>query len=267
MNLSDKIISKAKLKRRRIGIGLEQVDEQIIKGLKKCEHIAEVIVIGSKIDGFECHTPEEPNDHLVTLLKKKEIDGMVWGNLDLGIKNRYEEYKKQFNISKIYRTSLIRDAVGREFFFGPTGLNEGSKREDKIIYIEKVINFIKKFDIEPKIGLLSPVTHGDVGTNKEADRLYNDAEYIEKYLKEKDYIVEHFTTRIEKAIPNCNFVVAANGMIGNQTSRALWLIGGAGRLIFLPILTDKFIFEDTSRSEKDFSQHIVFATAWANWKI
>ena len=163
MNLYDKIINKARLKRRRIGIGLAEVDEEIISGLEKCKPIADIIVVGSKIDGFECHTSEYPNKELVTMLKKKEIDGMVWGNLGLGIKNRYEELKKQFNISKIYRCSLIRDAIGREFFFGPTGLNEGYKRDDKIIYIEKVINLIKKFDLEPKIGLLSPITHGEIG--------------------------------------------------------------------------------------------------------
>ncbi len=60
MNLSDKIISKAKLKPRRIGIGLAEVDKEIIGGLEKCNPIADVIVVGSKIEGFECIVSDDP---------------------------------------------------------------------------------------------------------------------------------------------------------------------------------------------------------------
>lgn len=267
MNLSDQIIRKAKVQRRRIGIGIDEVDNAIIDSLSNCKDVADVVIVGEKIEGFECYPTDKPDEKLVALLKEKAIDGIVRGNLRMGVKNRYEKLKKEFDISKIYRVSLIRDAVGREFFFGPTGLNEGYERDDKIYYIENVSNLIKKFDIVPNIGLLSPIDEEDKGLNKEADRLFDDAEYILKYLEDKEFTVQHFRKSIEKAIPNCNFVVAANGIIGNQTSRALWLIGGAGKLLFLPILTDKFVYEDTSRNEKDFSNHIIFATAWANWNL
>lgn len=265
MKIFDKIQERAHLKRRKIGIGLIKVDNDILEGLEKSKEYADIVIIGSKIDRFESISTDDPEIKLVSLLKDGIIEGAVRGNLrnyGLFLKKLLE----RFNIGKIYRLSLIQDVVGREFFFGPTGLNEGLGREDKILYIEKAIESIKKIGVEPKIGLLSPIRPDMKGENKEADILFEDAEYIAGYFLKKGYQAKHFEMSLDEAIPNCNFVVAANGMIGNQTSRALWTIGGGGKLLSLHGLIDKFVLEYTDRNEKDFSCHIISATALINWK-
>jgi predicted methyltransferase MtxX (methanogen marker protein 4) len=238
MDLNRQILARARRRKRCIGIGLIRADDEIISGLEESQVYADVRVVGIQLNGYQCTVSSEPNTDLVCLLKSGDIDGAVRGNLD----HRpaiYEQLKEQFCLNPICRCSLIKDAQGREFFFGPTGLNEGLGRNDKLAYINEVINFMETFEITPRIGLLSR-RDDDVGINAEADGLYEDAEQIQRDLQQRGYQVEHFANEVERAIPNSNCVVPPNGMLGNFMSHTFRSQGAS--LLALPVLT-----------------------AWANW--
>lgn len=138
--------------------------------------------------------------------------------------------------------------------------------------------------------MLSPIWQKDVDSliNKKSVSEY-DRKLLEQlvvYEEENRLLIKElnmlglncvdYGNRIEKALRDgCNFLVPINGIFGNAISRALWLIDdrkpsrdfNKPELISLQLLTEKhfdWIFENTSSSEVDFSNHIIAANARLN---
>jgi len=269
------IRERAKFKRQKVGIILnkENLSERE-KWYPKAIEFADIIAT------------DNPTQ-LIELLKKNEIKAIVRGQL----KGQYsfeKELKSIYNFKEDYRCSIIKDVCGRVFFFGPTGLIGMNCYDGRKKYIIRVINYINNFRPDHiKIALLSPIWEKDVldllndSNLSDFDRtlfqnlLKKDEEnkILVQELKSMGFDAYNYGNRLEKALwDECNFIVAFNGIYGNAISRSLWLIdnrkiSSKAELISLPLLTEKqfsWIFENTSSSELDFSNHIISATAFLN---
>ncbi|MEK7589863.1 MAG: methyltransferase, partial [Patescibacteria group bacterium] len=83
--------------------------------------------------------------------------------------------------------------------------------------------------------------------------------FAKKEIDAKNYAIE-----IETALKDgCNIIVPPNGMVGNQIFRTLILVGG-GKLLTGSRANLPHPYEDNSRSETDFENHIRWLAAWIN---
>lgn len=279
-NILELIMKRASLTRRRIGIGIlpENLNESI-KYYNQAIKYAEII-------------PCSSYDKLLDLLDKKEIEGIVRGQLD----SSYELFNKlgeKYYFKKDFRVSIIKDVNCKIFFLGPTSIRWNHCLEDKKQYISRVINHMKDFmilDDEIKIAVLLPMHQNDIIELKDSKKLLDresikqlklleqagrDNEDLINYLTNQGYHAKNYDNRIERALDdNVNFIVPFNGIYGNAISRALWLVDRRNteekaRLISLQLLTENYydwVIENTASTEQDFSYHVISAVAWLNRK-
>ena len=267
----DQVLAKAKKQKRRIGIGIIKDEPEIIASLKRAQELVEVVVYGLKIDGFECYEApdKEAGPLMVRHLKEGKIDQFVRGQVD--DLSMIEEYKKQFNLPadlKRVAFALMEDKDGWQFFLVAASNPDAQDLADKIRLIDPLTDWMKnKFNLEPKVAVMATCRPESVGKDLVMTQTYEEAEAVVKHLTEKGIEARNVNIELEqaKAWP-ANVLMAARGPIGNQIFRAMYHCGG-GKVIICPtILTEGHIYEDDSRSEKDYYTHIVFAQALANEK-
>ncbi|ENN96097.1 methanogen marker protein 4 [Methanocaldococcus villosus KIN24-T80] len=224
-----------------IGIGLGKNKEEVIKAYNKLkEENIEVVLI-------------EDYKTLIDKLLNKELSGAIRGSLPSSEVIPYLREK----IGKFYRASILKNPFNNKLFLlSPVGIDDISidKKEridDKIRIIKYASNLLKKYEIEPKIGLLSGGRLEDRGRNIIVDETIEEAEEIKKNLKE--YNILHYGILIERYLKeDCNIIVAIDGITGNLIFRSLALVAGLEGYGAILLSNKEIKFIDTSRE--------------ANWK-
>lgn len=277
-DILDVILHRASLRKRRIGIGILS------------QHLANSDLFYANAKKYAEIVPLSTYQELLNLLYKKEIEGIVRGQLDSSYQ-LFNELGNKYNFKKDYRVSIIKDVCGRIFFFGPTSIRWNHRLEDKKEYVLRVIQHIKDFGInenEIKIAILQPMHQNDITDFKTVDKMLDkdsivqlellerasiENEKLIKYLIRRGLNAKNYDNRIEIALEeDVTFIVPYNGIYGNAISRALWLVDhrnteDKARLISLQLLTENvynWVVENTAATEKDFSSHIISAVAWLN---
>jgi predicted methyltransferase MtxX (methanogen marker protein 4) len=277
-DILDLILHRASLKKRRIGIGILP------------QHLGNSDIFYSYANKYAEIIPLSTYDELLNLLYKKEIEGIVRGQLDSSYQ-LFIELGEKYNFKKDYRVSIIKDVSGRIFFFGPTSIRWNHCFEDRKEYVLRVVQHIKDFGIDENeiiIAILLPMHQNDIIDLKTVDNMLDkdsivQLELLERasieneklitYLTRRGLNAKNYDNRIEKALEeNVTFIVPYNGIYGNAISRALWLVDhrnteDKARLISLQLLTENvynWVVENTASTEKDFSYHIIAAVAWLN---
>ena len=114
--------------------------------------------------------------------------------------------------------------------------------------------------MKARVGVLSGGRLEDMGRNTRVDETLSDGEALTKQAIKKGISATHFGILLEDALESSNFVIAPDGITGNMIFRALHFFGGA-KAIGAPVVNIDYVFVDTSRAKKDFSDSIALAGA------
>jgi len=263
-----------KLGRPKIAFGIKESNSVIEESLRRGEKYADLVLVSKQeIPGFKTVVSENPEYKIIDMLLDGEVDGIVRGTIDdFGAFYHYCK-KTGFIKNKVINPGLMETPEvdtpsGKkkyQFFISPGSNPEGWEVEEKIYLTEGIAEFMRTLGWEPKIGFFTSVRPGSIGKNPKMDQTWHDAEKCVQYFKEKGYNAINYNIESNTAIEDgANLIVPANGMIGNQMFRMVLVSGG--KCIICPRINLPHIYEDTSRTEKDFEWHIKYAAAWANSK-
>ncbi len=263
MDILSEIEKKARSNHARIGLGIGEISEKLIKSAEEAGGYADVVLVGDEKHikatgtGLEIiHSTEAPRT-LVELLAAGEIDGAVRGTLSAT--KTLSILKKSLGMNRLYRVALLETAGGIPFFLAPVGIDEGSSVGEKIELVKRGVQHIRRLGLEVKVGILSGGRFEDIGRDKNVDRTLHDAEIVTKKLCDMGINAKNYSILIEDAIEEANFIIAPDGVSGNLIFRTLVFLGG-GHGYGAPVLMEK-VFVDTSRVKEDAGRAIMLASA------
>jgi len=260
--------SRAKGKIANIGIGLGSEQSQNLKVFKKTQFFlrknsSKIYFFGepkgisqilnqstSSKNNFELIESCEPEKDIINYLKENTIDAVIRGNLSSS--KFLKHLKRSLNISEIYRLALLESFDGKQFFFGPVGIDECNDYQKKINFIENAIILFQSLDIEPIISILSGGRLSDIGRDVYVDKTINMAKQVITHLKEKypKLNIKHDEILIESSLKNkSNIIIAPDGISGNLIYRTLVHLGGGKAYGAIYLGLDSTII-DTSRVGK-----------------
>lgn len=268
----NQILEQAKKQRRKIGISIVfDLTPEIVKSLEKSKEIADVVIYGKEIPGFECVVmsgDKEIGERMVLDYQTRKIDQFVRGQIDdFGM---VEQFKKSFNIDPSERrvdTALVAAPNGYEFFLIGGSNPDCQNLEEKKRHTDGVLWYLQEYfpGVKPKVAVMATCRPGSYGKDPVMSGTFDEAEAMVKYLNKKNIEAKNVHIEIEKAMEwGANVVLAARGAIGNQIFRVLYYLC-KGKIYCCPtIFPSKGIYEDNSRNETDWYPHFVVAAAYAN---
>jgi predicted methyltransferase MtxX (methanogen marker protein 4) len=258
-----------------VAMGVRDPDPETVKCAAAAveKEYADVILVGSKSEiekasriyynvkedeplllPFQIIDTDTPEDELVSLLVSGKVDAAIRGTANAS--DSLSNLKKACHIDKIHRIAILLTKYGSPFFFAPVGIDEGTTVDDKIEFICLGTHLLKRLGVSPHVGLISSP---DVEGQKEA------AEIVRIVTEEKKLHVVDYKLDLEEAFEHSNFIIAPNGITGNLIFRALTFLGG-GDGLGAPILMDRHVFVDTSRSAGHYTKAIMVASALSKRK-
>lgn len=262
------ILEQAKKKKRKVGISILKPSKPILDSLEKAKELADVVIYGSQVEGFECVAGDENQIgvQMVQDFKAGKIDQFVRGQVDdLGM---VDEAKKLFDIDPSLRrldAGLMEDAYGRQVFLAGASNPDLQTQEEKIRVSLGLSSWIEKtFGFKPKVAVMATCRPGSYGKDPAMSQTFDEAEATVLKLREEGYEAENVHIELEKAMEFADLIIPARGTIGNQIFRTLLYLG-KGKMYSCPtIFPGKLIYEDNSRNEADYYAHIAAAVAYAN---
>lgn len=205
-----------------------------------------------------CVVSGNPEASLIGLLKEGKADGIVRGSLSASL--TLKELKVVMELKKILRVSLLRTPEGRFFFFAPVGVDEGWTVDDRVELGVLGAELMRRFGLEPDVGILSGGRAGDRGRSPRVDKTLDDAEEVAEALRSKGIRATHAQILLEDAVSEHNYVVAPDGISGNLIFRALCLVG-CGEGYGAPLVGTDIVYVDTSRAGSGYENAICMASA------
>ncbi|WP_370573423.1 methanogenesis marker protein Mmp4/MtxX [Methanomethylovorans sp.] len=268
-DLLEVIRKKAIQNRARVAIGIRDPTKKIITSAEEAHDkgFAEVILVGDQqqIASLGTHLEivgtDEPETVIIDLLVSGYVDAAVRGTARASDTLAY--LKRTLRMEKLHRVALLTTADGTPFFIAPVGIDEGEELADKMEFARLGSEHIRRFGIEPVLGILSGGRMGDLGRNSRVDHTLAEGEFIVNRLQEMGIKARHYTILIEDAIKEANFILAPDGISGNLIFRTLVFLG-CGDGMGAPVLMDKYVFVDTSRVGGHYTKAIMVAGALAN---
>lgn len=203
---------------------------------------------------FQIIDTEMPEEELVSLLVSGKVDAVIRGTAKAS--DSLSNLKKACHIHKIHRIAILLAKDENPHFFAPVGIDEGTTIEDKVEFICLGTHLLKRLGVAPHVGLIS--------TPDEAGRT-EAAEIVRIITEEKKLHVVDYKLDLEEAFEHSNYILAPNGITGNLIFRALTFLGG-GDGLGAPILMDRHVFVDTSRSAGHYTKAIMVASALSKKK-
>jgi putative methanogen marker protein 4 len=264
------IIEQRALKNRsRVAIGVRDPTSKMLKSAKDAHDTgyAHVVLVGNKKEieaigtDLEVIDTNEPEKVLGDLLRSGYVDAAVRGTAKAS--GTLAHIKKILNQDKLHRIALLKTSTGKPFFLAPVGIDEGNDLADKIAFIHLGVEHIRRFGIEPAVGVLSGGRMGDLGRDPRVDQTLAEGDFIVNRIREAGINAKHYTILIEDAIKESNFILAPDGISGNLIFRTLTFLGG-GDGMGAPVLMDKHVFVDTSRVGGHYTKAIMLASALVN---
>jgi putative methanogen marker protein 4 len=265
-DLLDLIEKRALENKARVAIGVRNPSPKMLKSARDAHETgyAHVLLVGNKKEieyiGTELDIigTNDPEKTLGDLLKSGYVDAAVRGTA--GASGTLTHLKKILNQENLHRIALLQTSEGTPFFLAPVGIDEGNKLADKIEFIKLGVEYIRRFNIEPVVGILSGGRLGDLGRNLRVDQTLAEGDFIVNRIRELGVEAKHHTILIEDAIKEANFILAPDGISGNLIFRTLVFLGG-GDGLGAPILMDDYVFVDTSRVGGHYTKAIMLASA------
>jgi putative methanogen marker protein 4 len=261
--LWDAVVARARANRARIamGVGSEYVDKTIAGAEDAAAKGYAGVTLVSK-EHLDTKLPfitsDEPEAALIDLLKSGKVDGVVRGSLSAS--QTLKDLKATMGLKKVMRVSLLKTPDGRFFFFAPVGVDEGWTVDDKVELGTLGADMMRRFGVEPDVGVLSGGRTGDRGRSPRVDKTLDDAEAVAEALRSKGIKAAHAQILIEDAVRDHNYVLAPDGISGNLIFRALCLVG-YGEGYGAPLVGTDIVYVDTSRAGSGYENAICLAAA------
>jgi putative methanogen marker protein 4 len=264
--LLEAIEMRARANKARVAMGIRDPTPKMLDSAWKAQELgyAQVVLVGIKkeIDKIgtelEVVDTDEPEKTLAELMVSRKVDAAIRGTARAS--GALAHLKEALGKKRICRLALLLTFDGTPFFLAPVGIDEGNTISDKLRMIKLGAEHIKRFGIEPRVGVLSGGRIGDIGRNKHVDRTLADGEFVTRRAVELGINAKHYTILIEDAIKESNFIIAPDGISGNLIFRTIAFLGG-GDGLGAPVLMDDYVFVDTSRVGGHFTKAIMLASA------
>jgi putative methanogen marker protein 4 len=255
----------------RVALGVRNPTPKLIQSAEKAqvEGYARVVLVGDQRDisvigtSLEVIDTLQPEEVLGSLLASGDIDAAVRGTAKAS--GTLSHLKEVLGIEKLYRVAFLLTHDNTPFFLAPVGIDEGHSLSDKIELVKRSAAYIRRFGIEPEVGILSGGRMGDLGRDERVDRTLADADFLANRLNDAGIDAKHYTILIEDAIRESNFILAPDGISGNLIFRSLVFLGG-GNGIGAPVLMDRHVFIDSSRVGGHYTLAIMLAAALVSKK-
>jgi putative methanogen marker protein 4 len=265
------IQQKALATKARVALGVRNPTPKIIESAEKAasEGYAEVVLVGNAGEisaigtSLEIVDTLDPETSLGTLLACRAVDAGVRGTARAS--GTLSHLRKVTHTDKLYRVAFLLTADRTPFFLAPVGIDEGGSIVDRIELVRRSADYIRRFGVEPSVGVLSGGRMDDLGRDMQVDRTLAEGDFIANRLQEMGIRARHYTILIEDAIRESNFILAPDGISGNLMFRSLVFLGG-GDGIGAPVLMDDYVFVDTSRVGGHYTLAIMLASALADTK-
>lgn len=249
-----------------VGVGPQYADKTVEAAEKAAEQgFARVTLVSSQPLNtvLETVVSDKPDEALVNLLRDGKVDGVVRGSL--GANSTLRSLKRIMGLPRVQRVSLLRTPASRFFFFAPVGVDEGWTVEDKVELGLAGAALIRKFGVEPRIGVLSGGRFEDRGRSPKVDKTMDDAEAVAAALKAKGFDAKHASILFEDAVNEYDYILAPDGVCGNLMFRSLCLVG-CGEGYGAPLVGAGVVYVDTSRAGSGYDHAICMASAMASKK-
>jgi putative methanogen marker protein 4 len=234
----------------------------IVAGVGKNENIVEAArIVQAENSNINIVLIKSEKEFLKLFLEKK-ADAYIRGSLSAAmlmkhlrqnyqINESYNDQSTFFNQQKntimIHRAAYLQ-LDNHRFLLAPVGIDEGSNIQEKLSLVDDAASFLKKMEIEPKIGVLSGGRPQDKGRSSQIDKSIEDGEKLTSIIKHK-YSVNHYYILIENAINDgCNLILAPDGISGNLIFRSLVLVGSVESYGAITLGIDQILI-DTSRAQ------------------
>lgn len=250
----------------RIGVCIEQPREALLESIRMHTGLCSLQVFSTThLTGLECRVSSNPAAHLALAFQRGEIDGLVRGvNDDFTFQSTMREV---FGCPPFLRLAILRDTHGRSFAMGPVSAAEASTLEERKDYAWRCCTFLEKFGIVPRAAVMAGCRSGSRTKNRTNQDSWEDAEAVTAYLKGKGISAANYEIELDLAVQEANIVFPVNGLVGNQIYRSLVFLG-AGAVVAVPAFTRMYdpllvCYEDNSRNENEYGQHIRAAMALA----
>lgn len=246
-----------------VGVGTQYADKTIGAAEKAAERgLAKVTLVSSQPMDTVLDTvvSDKPDEAFINLYKDGKVDGLVRGSL--GANSTLRSLRRIIGLQKLLRVSLLRAPSGRFFFFAPVGVDEGWTVDEKVELGESGVAMIKKFGIEPRVGVLSGGRMEDRGRSPRVDKTLDDAEAVAAALRAKGIDAKHASILFEDAINEYEYILAPDGVCGNLMFRSLCLVG-CGEGYGAPLVGTDVVYVDTSRAGSGYEHAICLAGAMA----
>lgn len=252
---------RARSRHARIGIGIQNLDADLICSLEAATAYADLLLVGDPCCdcALEYIIPEDPATELVDLLARGEIDGAVRGNVSASRVMRV--LSRRFNI-KVRRMALL-NMNGWAFFLAPVGIDEGETLSDKLSLVMDGSRFLQGMGISPAVSVLSGGRLEDLGRSERVDRSLAEGEFVAARAVEAGLNARHRGILIESTMGD-DMILAPDGISGNLIFRTLMLLCGA-ESFGAPVLMDS-VFVDSSRARNNFTGPVMLASAMVGMK-
>ena len=265
-NLLDIIEKRALKNRAKVAIGIRNPTKKILMSAKAAQDagFAKVVLVGNKQEieaigtDLEIVDTDDPEKTIGDVLSSGYVDAAVRGTARAS--GTLSHLKKILCMEKLHRLALLLDNHGNPFFIAPVGIDEGADNEDKMEFIKLGVEHIRRFGIEPVVGILSGGRTGDLGRDEWVDRTIHNAKFVVESARKLGFTVNNYNILIEDAIKEADFILAPDGISGNLIFRTLVFLGG-GDGVGAPVLMDDYVFVDTSRVGGHYTKAIMLASA------
>ena len=244
LNQVEKIARKTHNK---VGIGDSGGDERVKRSANAAQN-----------EGFADVKIFDNAQSLISALKNGKVEAAVRGTLES--KAVLEVIKSEFEVEKILRIAFLFMEDGRTVLLAPVGIDEGESVEEKLDLIIKGCELLAKFEVEPRVGVLSGGRLEDFGRHWKVDETLTQGEKITEMALSKGIQTQHYGVLLENAFKKSNIVIPPDGITGNLIFRTLHFFGGA-KSVGAPVVNIDKVFIDTSRAKKDYSTSIALASA------
>jgi predicted methyltransferase MtxX (methanogen marker protein 4) len=244
-----------------------QADGEILTSLKKAQEYVDVIIVGKKLDGFECFefsNEEEASLGLLKLWEEGKVDEIVRGQVDdLKMVEKFKQWKGIDPKEKRVDVALLETVTGWQFFITGVSNSDAQDYGAKEKLALGAVNFLKTYfpQISIKVAVMATCKPESYGKDLTMSQTYDEAEKLVAKLQGVGIEARNVHIEIEKAKDwGATLLVPARGTIGNQIFRGVVYLGGGKNYLTPTYFPSGGIYEDASRNEKDWFNHLVFAS-------
>ena len=263
--ISEAIERYAKKRRARVAIGLVKTNSAISESIRRAMSIADVLVVGSEIEGVECVCVGECADKeqaiarkMAELMSGGTIDAVVRGNIDYSYIE--SDYAMALGCKQIPRMALLKDVSGNEFAMTPASVLEGNSMKDRAEMAIKAVGIMCGMGLNVNVAVQRICDQR--GLSEVIDQSIDESAYVAEMIAAAGYEVGYVGYGIENVMNKCNLLIPVNGIIGNAIWRTITGIGGCQDVGDLGMIDSVFI--DDSKFWNDYYRPILCAVAIAN---